>query len=152
MAHPSLTQESINTLKYLQRTFIKKRVPVTGSINLTHRCNLNCVHCYLGGRDSEIRSPNAELNTEQWLEIIDQVTDVGCLDLLLSGGEVLLRPDFETIYQKAVSNGLLVTVFTNGTLLNGKILSLFADLPPQYIEISLYGATAHTYESERYAF
>ena len=147
MTHPSLIQENIDTLKSLRRLFSKQRIPVTGSINLTHRCNLNCVHCYLGERNSEIRSPDAELNTEQWLTIIDQVTDAGCLNLLLSGGEVLLRPDFNTIYKKAITSGLLVTIFTNGTLLNEKSLSLFADLPPQYVEISLYGATAQSYES-----
>ena len=147
MTHPSSIQENIDTLKYLKRIFNDQRIPVSGSINLTHRCNLNCVHCYLGDRNSEIRSPDAELTTSQWLAIIDQITDAGCLNLLFSGGEILLRPDFETIYQKAVTNGLLVTIFTNGTLLNEKILSLFTDLPPQYVEISLYGATAHTYES-----
>jgi len=147
MALQSTKQESINTLKDLQRHFVEQRVPVSGSINLTHRCNLNCVHCYLGSRNSELRSSEVELNTEQWLDIIGQITDAGCLHLLLSGGEVLLRNDFETLYRKAVTNGLLVTVFTNGTLLNDSTLTLFKDLPPQHVEISLYGATAPSYES-----
>ena len=147
MAHQSSVQESIDTLKHLQRIFIEQRVPVSGSINLTHRCNLNCVHCYLGERNSKLRSPKAELSTAQWLAIIKQITAAGCLNLLLSGGEILLRPDFETIYQEAVTGGLLVTVFTNGTLLNNRILSLFSDLPPQHVEISLYGASARTYEA-----
>jgi len=141
------SQQNLENLKVLQRVFIAKRVPATGSINLTQRCNLDCVHCYLGGPHSEFRSQKDELNTLQWLSIIDQITDAGCLYLLLSGGEVLLRPDFEVIYKKAVENGLLVTVFTNGTLLNNKALKLFMELPPQIVEISLYGATAPTYET-----
>ena len=140
-------QENQQNLRSLQNLFATHRVPASGSINLTHRCNLNCVHCYLGGRNSILRASEAELDTQKWTSIIDQITQAGCLHLLLSGGEVLLRPDFDIIYQKAVTNGLLVTVFTNGTLLNDTILALFSDLPPQSVEISLYGASRQTYES-----
>ena len=140
-------QENIANLKELQHHLIANRVPASGSINLTNRCNLNCVHCYLGPQDCELRSSKAEISTKQWLSIIDQITEAGCLYILLTGGEVLLLPDFDTIYHKCVTNGLLVNVFTNGTLVNGKILSLFENLPPQSVEISLYGATPQTYEA-----
>ena len=70
------------------------------------------------------------------------------LGVFLSTDPVAIdRSSFELIYKKAVTKGLLVTVFTNGTLINERILSLFEDLPPQYVEISLYGATTQTYES-----
>jgi radical SAM protein with 4Fe4S-binding SPASM domain len=141
------SQENLENVRSLRRLFVAQRIPVSGSINLTHRCNLNCVHCYLGDRSSKLRSAKEELNTDQWLSVIDQITKAGCLSLLLSGGEVFLRPDFKTIYRKAVNNGFLVTVFTNGTLINEDIISLFLDLPPQSVEITLYGATRHTYES-----
>ena len=39
-----------------------------------------------------------------------------------------------------------MTVFTNGTMITDEIIELFSDLPPRAIEISLYGATAPTYE------
>ena len=130
----------------LRSIFASRRIPASGSIHLTHRCNLQCVHCYLGTRDSRYRSQNAELNTRQWLDIIDQVTEAGCLDLLISGGEPMLRNDFETIYRKAVSNGILVNVFSNGTMITPDVLDLFEELPPQSVEISLYGATQETYE------
>jgi radical SAM protein with 4Fe4S-binding SPASM domain len=64
----------------------------------------------------------------------------------MSGGEPLIRKDFAEIYSHAKSNGLLVTVFTNGTVITDSVLSLFEDLPPRAVEISLYGATAGTYE------
>jgi len=147
MDNNTTPQQNLENFKSLQQIFVSERIPGSGSINLTQRCNLNCVHCYLGGPDSEFRSQEDELNTQQWLSIIDQLTEAGCLNLLLTGGEVMVRPDFEIIYEKAIKNGLLVTVFTNGTLLNNTVLSLFEDLPPQIVEISLYGATALTYEA-----
>ena len=139
-------QENLARIRSLQHLFVKQRIPASGSINLTDRCNLNCIHCYLGIRRSDTKLQKKELHSKQWLPIIDQVTEAGCLYLLLTGGEVLLKADFEAIYRKAVTNGMLVTIFTNGTLINKSILSLFDELPPRSIEISLYGATAKTYE------
>jgi radical SAM protein with 4Fe4S-binding SPASM domain len=86
------------------------------------------------------------MNTEEVTTFLDEITDAGCLYLLLTGGEPMARKDFAEIYRYAKSKGLLVTIFTNGTLITDKILELFHDFPPKAIEISLYGATACTYE------
>ena len=53
--------------------------------------------------------------------ILDEIKDAGCLWLLLTGGEPLLRPDFLEIYQYAKHKGFLLTLFTNGTLLTPHI-------------------------------
>jgi radical SAM protein with 4Fe4S-binding SPASM domain len=133
-------------LQQFNRKVAEQRVPLSGSIDLTHRCNLRCVHCYLGDRESVRGNGKQELDTAQWISIIDQITDAGCLNLLITGGEPLLRKDFNEIYCHAKTKGLLVTVFTNGTMITEGILELFQDLPPRAVEISLYGATAVTYE------
>lgn len=122
------------------------RIPLAGSLEVTRRCNLRCVHCYLGPQAERQKAATGEMGTEKILDIIDQVTDAGCLYLLITGGEPLLRDDFPVIYRHAKEKGLLVTVFSNGTLITEKILTLFQDLPPHEVEISLYGATAPTYE------
>ncbi|NQU41235.1 MAG: radical SAM protein [Lentisphaerae bacterium] len=122
-------------------------IPMTGSMALTHRCNLRCAHCY-AGPDMDPQSPGmcGEPSTERWLSLIDEVAAAGCLFLLLTGGEPMVRPDFAQIYRHAKEAGLLVTVFTNGTMLTDKILDLFDELPPHAVEISLYGATAATHD------
>lgn len=133
-------------LQRLRRKVTQERIPLTGSIDVTHRCNLRCVHCYLGEEESHWENRNKETSTAQWISIIDEMTEAGCLYLLMSGGEPLIRKDFVEIYSHAKTNGLLVTVFTNGTLITDRVLELFEDLPPHIVEISLYGATAATYE------
>lgn len=133
-------------LRQFNRKVAQLRIPVSGSIDLTHRCNLRCVHCYVGSGADRDESDHQELTTAKLLSIIDEITDAGCLDLLITGGEPLLRRDFGEVFRRAKTNGLLVTVFTNGTLITDEILELFRDLPPRQIEISLYGATAETYE------
>ena len=139
----------LSNKEYLQKfnlKAVKSRIPLSGSIDLTYRCNLRCVHCYLGPQTLIQKKYKNEMNTSQLLSVIDEITEAGCLYLLLTGGDPLLRKDFYEIYSHAKKNGLLVTVFTNGTLITDKVLSLFDDLPPYIVEISLYGATASTYE------
>lgn len=139
----------VDNEQYLRRLRIKvaqERIPLTGSLDLTHRCNLRCVHCYLGGKQNRQENRDKELSTAQWISTIDEITEAGCLYLLITGGEPLIRKDFFEIYSHAKMKGLLVTVFTNGTLITDRVLELFGDLPPHVVEISLYGATAQTYE------
>jgi radical SAM protein with 4Fe4S-binding SPASM domain len=135
--------------EYIQQ-FNKKayqlHTPLSGSIELTRQCNLRCVHCYLSPRSAGQKVHKYEMETSQLLYVIDEITEAGCLCLLITGGEPLLRTDFNEIYTHAKKNGLLVTVFTNGTLVTDSILELFELFPPQAVEISLYGATAATYE------
>jgi radical SAM protein with 4Fe4S-binding SPASM domain len=115
------------------------RVPVTGCIELTWRCNLACVHCYLPER------ARAELETATWLRIIDEIADAGTLFLTITGGEAMLRKDFAEIYSHAVQKGLFVIVFTNGVLVNDESIELFRRYPPYKVEVSLYGASSETY-------
>ena len=122
------------------------RYPFHGTFELTERCNLSCVHCYINQPAGSERARAGELSAAQIAAIIDQAADAGCLYLLLTGGEALLRPDLPEIYVHAKKRGLLVTLFTNGTLLTAEIADLLAEWPPWGIEISLYGRTQRTYE------
>jgi len=133
-------------LRELNKKVAKRRVPLSGNFALTHRCNLKCVHCYLGEQTDTGKNLEKELNTSQWKHLIDEITRAGCLYLLITGGEPLLREDFNEIYRHAKTNGLLVTLFTNGTLITEKTLALFDELPPRMVEVTLYGATQGTYE------
>ncbi len=123
----------------------QSRIPLEGSMEVTLRCNLRCAHCYLGDYRSGIPELR-ELSLAEIRNILDQITDAGCLDFLLTGGEPFVRPDILEIYDYARKKGLLVTLFTNGTLLTPQIADHLADLPPFGMEITLYGATRETYE------
>ena len=133
-------------LEQFNRKIVQLRVPLSGSIDLTHRCNLKCVHCYVGMQENTQEMQRRELKTHQLLSIIDHIADAGCLYLLLTGGEPFIRQDFQDVYRHAKSKGMLITVFTNATMLTENIIALFEDLPPRTVEITLYGATAKTYE------
>ncbi len=117
-----------------------RRIPYSGSIELTSRCNLRCIHCYINRPADDSAESAAELTAREWKDQIDAMADRGCLWLLLTGGEPLLRPDFFEIFEHAKRKGIFVTVFTNGTLVMPELAKQFADLPPLSVEITIYGA------------
>ncbi len=129
----------------VSRRMEENRVPAAGSVSLTNTCNFDCIHCYLGYDCRRSHRRSEELSTDSWLAIIDEITQAGCLFLLFTGGEPLLRKDFSQIYLHAKKNGLIVTVFSNGSLITEDIAAIFGEFPPHQLELSIYGTTPETY-------
>jgi MoaA/NifB/PqqE/SkfB family radical SAM enzyme len=123
-----------------------KGSPLTFSLELTVLCNNNCRHCYINMPADHCESKSKELTLEEINDLADQAIDLGVLWCTLSGGEPLLRPDFEDIYLMLQKKGLLLALYTNATLIRPKHIRLFKTHPPREIEITVYGATRETYE------
>ena len=108
---------------------LPERFPYSCQWEITCRCNLRCVMCYTDcfNHPDAIRQ---ELNTTEILRIMDELAKAGTLELCLTGGEPLARPDFFQLYEHAIRSGFLVTVFSNGTLITEAHANRFAALPP----------------------
>ncbi len=115
-------------------------------LELTARCNLNCRHCYINLPAGDVDHAGKELSLQEISHIADQAIAMGAIWCLLSGGEPLLRKDFADIYIMLKKKGLLISVFTNATLINERHIELFKKYPPRDIEITVYGVTPDTYE------
>ena len=88
------------------------------------------------------------MTTEQVKDILQQAADLGCLQVRFTGGEPLLRPDFEELYLYARRLGLKVLLFTNARLITPHLADLFAHIPPLVtIEITVYGMRRESYEA-----
>jgi radical SAM protein with 4Fe4S-binding SPASM domain len=124
----------------LHRAAVGSRVPLAGSFEITFKCNLRCVHCYIPDF-----SGAGEMTTTEIKRILSEAADEGCLWMLLTGGEILSRSDFPDIYLHAKRLGLLITLYTNGTLVDQRTVDLWAEYPPFGIEITLYGLSDETY-------
>ena len=105
----------------LNRRVLTERLPISGSIELTFRCNLRCVHCYCNLPMNDPEAIEMELGVDELYQILDQIAEAGCLWLLITGGEPLLRNDFLDIYIYAKKKGFITTLFTNGTLLSPEL-------------------------------
>ncbi|MBA7650014.1 putative mycofactocin radical SAM maturase MftC [subsurface metagenome] len=119
-----------------------KHIPIKGQLELTFRCNLKCVHCYVA--EDKTRH---ELSFQEITDILDQIHQEGCLWLSFTGGEPLMRTDFLDIYRYAKRKGFLITILTNGTLMSPEIVEYLGEEPPFSIDLTLNGVTEKTYES-----
>jgi radical SAM protein with 4Fe4S-binding SPASM domain len=143
----------MNTASYgefslaLHEKFTNKRVPMDVTLEVTRRCPLECQHCYNNLAMGDLAARNQELTKEEYFAILSELADMGAIWLLFTGGEIFARKDFLEIYAFANKKGFLVTLFTNGILINEKIADYLLEVPPFAIEITLYGRTKQTYEA-----
>lgn len=124
-----------------RRDWEKNRKPYSVLFELTPKCSMNCIHCYL--KDHHI--DNSLLSYEEIIGIIDILYDKGILFLTFTGGDVFTRPDFLDIYMYAKKKGFFVEIFTNGELMSDEAIECFSKYPPLLIDISLYGSNEKKY-------
>jgi radical SAM protein with 4Fe4S-binding SPASM domain len=117
-------------------------------IELTERCNNDCIHCCINLPAADRSALERELETGQAERILKEAASLGVLDVRFTGGEPLLRQDFEELYLFARGLGLKVLLFTNARLITPRLADLFARIPPLVpVEITVYGMSADSYEA-----
>ena len=119
---------------------------ISFTLEFTARCNNNCRHCYINVPADDRHAKKEELSLDEIERIADEAVSMGAMWCLVTGGEPLLRPDFEELYLMLKKKGLLVSVFTNATLVTKDHIRLFRHYPPRDIEVSVYGISERTYE------
>jgi len=126
----------------------KKPLLFNLDFELTERCNNNCIHCCINQPAGDQIALHKELTTDELKRILREAADLGALQVRFTGGEPLLRPDFEELYLFARRLGLKVLLFTNGRLITPHLAQLFARIPPLVpIEITVYGMHSESYEA-----
>ena len=117
-------------------------------MELTERCDNNCIHCYINLPADDVAAKEKELSTSEVKGILEEAASLGCLTVRFTGGEPLLREDFEEIYIFARRLGFKVGLFTSATLVTPHLAQLFFRIPPlQKIEITVYGMKQRSYEA-----
>ncbi len=126
--------------KYFHTKSASRAIPTAGIFELTERCNFSCRMCYVH------RSSRADsLSAADWIKLGEEAARCGMVFLLLTGGEPLIRDDFAEIYSSLRRLGLLVSVNTNGYLIDDALLELFRNEPPLRLNITLYGTSEDAY-------
>ena len=133
--------------EYLYSKASRMLVPLSGTFELSPVCNFSCRMCYVRKTAKEVaESPRRILTLEDWRRIAREARDGGMLYLLLTGGEPLLWPDFWTLYDELIDMGFLVSINTNGSLIDDAAIAHFRRKPPLKLNITLYGAGDATYK------
>ncbi|QXJ23131.1 radical SAM protein [Actinomadura graeca] len=104
-------------------------------------CNYDCEHCYLGLKTFDgMGWPERE-------RLLEAIRDAGVLWLQLTGGEPMVDRLFAAVHTKAYELGMMVEILTNGSrLADPKMLDLLTTHRPSKMSLSVYGATAETYD------
>jgi len=121
----------------------KKRIPIHANLELTHKCNFKCIHCYQTPMKD---SKQKELSLNEWKTIIDILKKKGTIFLTLIGGEVTLNENFIKIYEYAYKKNFKISIDTNGSFINNEIIESISLLKPLSVEITLYGISNDTYK------
>lgn len=119
--------------------------PANGSIELLPLCNMNCDMCYVRLSKEEMEAKGRLRTVDEWLEIGRQMKDAGVLFLLLTGGEPFLYPEFRKLYLGLKEMGMILTINTNGTLVDEDLAEFLGAHKPRRVNITLYGTDEETY-------
>lgn len=128
----------------------KNKSPLLGKldIELTERCNNNCIHCCINLPQGDLETKKKELSTNEIKRILKEAVSLGCMSVRWTGGEPLLKEDFPELYIFARKQGLKALVFTNATLITPELADLFSRIPPlEKIEVTVYGMKKSSYEA-----
>ena len=140
------TKHTNNLEEILCENATIKRSPINAILELTPLCNMNCDMCFVRLSPEEQKKIGRLRSLEEWMHVSDEMQKAGTLFVLLTGGEPLLYPDFRELYLHLKKLGMIITINTNGTLLNEEWADFFAQYKPRRINITIYGKDSTTYD------
>jgi radical SAM protein with 4Fe4S-binding SPASM domain len=119
--------------------------------SVTRTCNLACVHC---AADSAAEAYPGELSTAEGRALLDDLAQFGVRDVVLAGGEPLVRRDTLELIEYGRALGLTFTLFTNGTLLDLGTARRIRESRVRSVDVALdgIGATNDMLRGKRRAF
>lgn len=120
-------------------------IPISGTFELTPRCNFNCKMCYVHLKESMIPKYGKELTAEEWIKIAREAKEAGTTWLCITGGEPLLHPEFAAIWKALSEMGFFLTLQTNASLIRDDMQKLLEQYPPRQAKVTLYGTTDRIY-------
>lgn len=142
--------DSLNDATALEQMLVDKanraKMPITANFELTPTCNLHCDMCFVRTDRGTVERGGGLQPLENWLRWAGEFRQMGTLFILLSGGEPMLHPDFKKLYARLREEGFILTVNTNGTLIDEETARIFGELKPRRINVTLYGASNETYK------
>jgi pyrroloquinoline quinone biosynthesis protein E len=115
--------------------------PYTLVAELTYRCPLRCVYC---SNPLDWASHKDALSTDDWLRVFREAEALGVVQLNLTGGEPLLRPDLEALVEGARRLDLYTNLITSGIPLTHERLAGLKTRGLDNVQVSIQDVTAAT--------
>lgn len=141
------TEIALRMRRLLEYKARMKGVPLRGTFELTPLCNLNCRMCYVHLTKQQMqRETLGLLPGTVWISIMKQAVSHGMVEATLTGGEALMHPDFDEIFQFLCENNVSVNLKSNGLLLSEERVAFLKAHHLSNLQISVYGSDDESYE------
>ncbi|OLE53166.1 MAG: hypothetical protein AUG51_14325 [Acidobacteria bacterium 13_1_20CM_3_53_8] len=131
---------------------VELMIPTWAKIEVSTTCHLSCAHCYIPAterslkRELRVVREEREMSDGEILSVIDQLADMGCLLLTLTGGEIFIRRNIFDILAYAHERGFILELFTSGTPLTPEKVSALSELNVGRVQVSVYSHDAETHD------
>ena len=126
--------DSYFAYRYLRELALNKCVPLFATLELTFRCNFDCMHCY------RPRACQETMTLDRWKTLLVELKQMGTLNVVLTGGEPLAWPGLAELVEFLRELRMAFIVKTNGWLLDEAMASFLAEHFASEVHVSLYGA------------
>ncbi|MBQ8520359.1 MAG: radical SAM protein [Bacteroides sp.] len=141
--------DHLNDANPVERRLVEKAtqagVPITANMELTPVCNLHCDMCFIRMEQEAVKRMGGLRTLDEWTDTARQLKEMGTLFILLTGGEPMMYPHFKELYTTLREMGFILTINTNGTLIDKETAELFRRLKPRRVNVTLYGTSNETY-------
>lgn len=125
-----------------QDTFGGKHYLKRVHIDISSRCNENCIHCYIP------KPKKCSIMTEEMFDsVLEQCKEMNVLNLTISGGEPMLNPSLNDFLLKCRQYNFSVNLLSNLTLLTDNLLNTIVQSPLLSVQTSLYAMDADIHDS-----
>ena len=135
---PPLHIQPISLAQYAPRMAAPHRMDLMISTmvkdNAWH-CNQKCLHCYAANQPL---SAVPEMDTDQWLAVIEKCRSIGIPQLTFTGGEPTLRQDLVKLVQAA--QWFVTRLNTNGRMLTSALCNDLRAASLDAVQITFYSA------------
>ena len=117
---------------------------VQATIEITRKCNAKCIHCIVDAGAAK----NEELTNEQIMFLLEDLADLDCKAIALTGGDPFMREEWPLFLQKASSLGLQTVLMTNALAIDEKVIDILKRYDVS-VGISLDGPDSETHDYVR---
>jgi radical SAM protein with 4Fe4S-binding SPASM domain len=136
-----VVEQDLDAYKYLRDIAFQDVIPLGMHVDLTYRCDLACTHCYLAVRQRR------ELTTSEYADFFAELADLGGFYLLISGGDVFVRPDALDILWKAAEHRFDMTMITHAMAIDDTKADALKAMGVRRVSVSVYHTDSEIHDA-----
>ncbi|MGC8927836.1 MAG: radical SAM protein [Myxococcota bacterium] len=134
-------KRQLSAFEYLREKARKTDTLLSLHFDITYRCPLRCIHCYIDHRRMQ------ELSLNEIDRILHNARTLNVLFVTYSGGEVFLRKDFEKILRITKRLGFSIKIITSGYLIKEREVEILRENDVLNVGVSLYSLDPSIHDS-----